>query len=156
MPRETVGVDAESAAGFLPLRSVPSQTLLFPPSLESISLRLVNDNCFPLLFKLKTTLPEVLVSQPARGFIPSQSVVHCQLTPLERRPGLLLVVQSAGLVNEVDGFLTQWQRLKAERIHRKRFSCLFPPLEANSSLLKPILFTVATLTLLSTFIYLKK
>lgn len=146
---------------FLPLRSEPSQTLIFSPSIESISLTLVNENSFPLLFKLKTSRPEVLVSQPARGFIPGQSIVQCQLTPIERRSGLLLVVQYAPIVNEFDDYLTQWQHLKGERIHRKKFSCFYPPAcstseRENSSLIKPILFTVATLTLFTTWIYLKK
>jgi hypothetical protein len=143
---------------FIELRTKPSKSLIFSPSLNCISLKLFNDNSYPILFKLKTTEPEIISSQPARGFIQSNSFVECHLTPINIKYRIILVVQYSQILNEYDDYLTQWKNLKSENIHIKKCQCIFEDnkqINKEQSLFKPILFTFATITLLTTFIYLK-
>jgi hypothetical protein len=140
------------------LRTKPSKSLIFSSSLNSINFKLYNDNSFPIIFKLKTTQPDILASQPARGFIPANSFIECHLTPIEMKYRILLVIQYAQILNEYDDYLTQWKHLKSENILIKKFQCIFQ--EKNlickkQTFVKPILLTFATITLLTTFIYFK-
>ncbi|CAF1646202.1 unnamed protein product [Adineta ricciae] len=138
------------------LRSKPSKILHFSSKLNSVCLKLYNDNSYPLLFKLKTTQPDIIASQPARGFIPPNSSVQCFLTPIELTSEILLVVQYAQILNQYDDYSTQWKNLKSNHIHIKKFQCSFSKentLAKRQTLFKPILFTIATITLLTSFIY---
>ena len=149
---------------FIELRTKPSKSLIFPASFHSISLKLFNDNDHRIIFKLKTTQPEVLASQPARGFIAAHSFVECHLTPIEIPCRMSLVVQYSPSVNSDENYVNQWTRLKQENIRLKKFHCIFEDQPANSSLqraepqslIRPLLCTLATVTLLTTFIYLRK
>jgi len=138
------------------LRTKPSKSLIFSPSFDSINLKLYNDNSFPIIFKLKTTQPSILASQPARGFIQAHSFIECHLTPIEIKYDILLVIQYAQIFNEYDDYLTQWKNLKSENIFLKKCECIFQeknPFYHKQTLFKPILFTFATITLLTTWIY---
>jgi len=138
------------------LRTKPSKSLNFSQSFNSIHLKLYNDNSFPILFKLKTTQPDILASQPARGFIQANSFIECHLTPIEIKYHILLVVQYAQILNQYDDYITQWKNLKSENIYIKKFQCSFQDekqIYRKQTLFKPILFTFATITLLTTFIY---
>jgi hypothetical protein len=143
----------------LKLRTKPSKSLIFSSSLNSINLKLYNDNSFPIIFKLKTTQPDILASQPARGFIEANSFIECHLTPIEMNYQIVLVIQYARILNESDDYLTQWKMLKSENIFIKKYPCIFhekSQLSNKQTLIKPILFTFATLTLLTTLIYFRK
>lgn len=133
------------------LRTKPSKILIFSRSFDSINLKLYNDNSFPIIFKLKTTQPDIFASQPARGFIQSNSFIECNLTPIDIKYNILLVIQYAQILNEYDDYLTQWKYLKSENIFIKKFQCNFQ--DKKQILFKPILFTFATITLLTTWIY---
>lgn len=133
------------------LRTKPSKSLIFSPTLNSINLKLYNDNSFPIIFKLKTTQPNILSSQPSRGFIQSHSFIECHLTLIEIKYHLILVIQYAELLNEYDDYLIQWKNLPSEKIFVKKFQCIFQ--EKKSILIKPVLLTFATITFLTTWIY---
>ena len=138
------------------LRTKPSKSLVFSSSLNSMNLKLFNDNSFPIIFKLKTTQPDILASQPARGFIPRNSFLECHLTPIENKHRIFLVIQYAQIVNEYDDYLTQWKNLRSENIFIKKYQCLFTLKTEQcqrTTFVKPILFTFATMTLLTTLIY---
>ena len=140
------------------LRTKPSESLIFSKSFNSINLKLYNDNSFPIIFKLKTTQPDIIASQPARGFIQPNSFIECHLTSIEIEYRILLVIQYAQIINFYDDFIIQWKNLKSEKIHLKKFQCTFHDkneIYRKQTLIKPILFTFATITLLTTFIYLK-
>ncbi|CAF4758184.1 unnamed protein product [Rotaria sp. Silwood1] len=141
------------------LRTKPSKFLNFSQTSNLINLKLYNDNSFPIIFKLKTTQPDIIASQPARGFIQANSYIECHLTSIEINYRILLVIQYAQILNQYDDYITQWKNLKSEKIHIKKFQCIFENnkqiYEKKSLLLKPILFTFATITLLTTFIYLR-
>lgn len=133
------------------LRTKPSESLLFSTSYKSINLILYNDNSFPIIFKLKTTQPNILSSQPARGYIQSHSFIECHITAVEIKYHLILVIQYAEFLNEFDDYLIQWKNLKSEKIFVKKLHCIFQ--EKKSILIKPIIFTFATITFLTTWIY---
>ncbi|CAF1154768.1 unnamed protein product [Adineta steineri] len=143
---------------FIELRSKPSKSLSFSPSFNSIHLKLYNNNTFPIIFKLKTTQPDIIASQPARGFIQANSFIECHLTPIEIKYDILLVVQYAQILSQYDDYIIQWKNLKSDEIHIKKFQCTFEDKKQifkKQTLLKPILFTFATITLLTTFVYLR-
>jgi len=135
------------------LRTKPSKTLIFS-RLNPLNLRLYNDNPFPVLFKLKTTQPNIVASQPARGFIPSQSSIDCHLIPIEMKHGITLVIQYAQILNEYDEYSLQWKTLKSEQIVLTKLSCHFQDKQTN--FLKPILLTFVSLTLLTSWLYLRR
>ncbi|CAF4398483.1 unnamed protein product [Rotaria sp. Silwood2] len=140
------------------LRTKPSRYLNFSQSYNTINLKLYNDNCFPIIFKLKTTQPDIIASQPARGFIQANSFIECHLTSIELNYQILLVIQYAQILNEYDDYITQWKNLKSDKIHIKKFQCIFEnekQIYGKKKLFKPILITFATITLLTTFIYLR-
>lgn len=136
------------------LRTKPSSLLVFS-SLNPIALEMFNDNSFPIIFKLKTTEPDILIAQPARGFIPSHSSIHCLLTPLQSKsPSISLVIQYAEIVHPSTDYFHQWKRLKSEKILLKKFQCFFDQSSSGKgTLIKPMLMTFATITLLTTLIY---
>jgi hypothetical protein len=142
----------KSNQNLIELRTKPSQSLIFSSSLNSINLILYNDNSFPIMFKLKTTQPNILASQPARGFIQANSFIECHLTLIELKYRFILVIQYAQILNQSDDYLTQWKNLKSENIFIKQYSCNFH-LSNKQTLIKPILFLFTTITLLTTFIY---
>jgi len=133
------------------LRTKPSKSLIFSQSFQSINFKLYNDNPFPIIFKLKTTQPNILASQPARGFIQEYSSIECHITPIEIKYNIFLVIQYAQILNEYDDYLIQWKNLKSENIFIKKFQCIFK--EKKQNLFKPILFTFVTITFLTTWIY---
>lgn len=135
------------------LRTKPSQSLIFS-RLNSINLRIYNDNPFPILFKLKTTQPNIISSQPARGFLSSRSYIDCHLTPIEIKYGIILIIQYAQILNEYDDYSVQWKNLKSNQIFSKKIFCHFQ--EKQTNIFKPILLTFASLTLLTTWFYLRK
>ncbi|CAF3172032.1 unnamed protein product [Rotaria socialis] len=142
------------------LRTKPSQSLKFSQSSNSINLKLYNDNSFPIIFKLKTTEPDIIASQPARGFIQANSFIECRLTSIETDYRILFVVQYTRILNQYDDYITQWKNLKSENIYIKNFHCNFQfnfqhetQIDSKQKFLKPILFTFATITLLTAFIY---
>ena len=137
------------------LRTKPSETLLFSSRTDPISLKLYNENSFPILFKLKTTQPSSLLSQPARGFIPAHSFLQCHLTAIDTNIQLILVIQYAQIVNEYDDYQTQWNQLTSQQIFLKKCPCLFSN-SSSFSLLKPMLFTLVTMTLLTSWIIFRK
>lgn len=140
------------------LRSKPSTSLNFSPLLSSINLKLYNDNSFPIIFKLKTTHPDMIASQPARGWIQANSFIECHLTSIAMNYQMLLFVQYAQISNEYDDYITQWKKLKSDRINIKKLQCNFQNQQRISNketLLKPVLFIFATVTLLTTLIYLR-
>lgn len=142
------------------LRTEPSEILLFASTSEPLSLKLYNENSFPILFKLKTTEPEILLAQPARGFIPSHSFLHCYLSPLNRSEEFSLVIQYAQILNDDEDYQTQWNRLKSEQIFMKKCLCHFSKdsltTESPLSFFKPMLITLATMTLLTTWMIFKR
>ena len=143
----------ETPHSFIELRTKPSSLLLFS-SLNPIELQIFNDNSFPIIFKLKTTEPDILISQPARGFIPSQSSLQCLLTPLQNKSPISLVIQYAQIVHPSTDYFNQWKRLKSEKIFLKKFQCFFDRSSSGKgTLIKPMLMTFATITLLTTLIY---
>jgi hypothetical protein len=153
---KNIFIETEKHQNLTELRTKPSKTLIFSPSFNSIRLKLYNDNSFPIIFKLKTTQPDIIASQPARGFIQANSFIECNLTPIEFKYRILLVVQYAQILNSSDDYLTQWKYLKSDYISTKKFQCIFEDKKLickKQRLFKPILFTFATITLLSSFIY---
>ena len=145
--------DLYSSKNLIELRTKPSKTLIFSPSSPSISFKLYNDNPFPIIFKLKTTQPDIITSQPSRGFIQENSFIECHLTPIKLKYRIFLIVQYAQIINSSDNYLTQWKNLKSNDIYIKNYSCIFE--DKKEKLFKPILFTFATITLLTSFIYLR-
>lgn len=142
-------------ANFVQLRTKPSKTLIFS-SFNPLKLRIHNENPFPILFKLKTTQPNILASQPARGFISGNSSIDCYLTPIELKSRVVLVIQYAQILNEYEDYFHQWKNLKSEQILLKKFSCSFQEktsLEKRFHFFQPILLTFATVTLFTTWIY---
>ncbi|CAF0923680.1 unnamed protein product [Rotaria sordida] len=140
------------------LRTKPSKCLKFSESFNKINLKFYNDNSFPIIFKLKTTQPDIIASQPARGFIQANSFIECDLTSIKINYKILLVVQYAQILNQYDDYITQWKNLKSNQIYIKKFQCIFEnkkQIYTKKTLFKPILFTFATITLLTTFIYLR-
>ena len=136
------------------LRTKPSQILVFS-FVNPLDLYIFNENSFSIIFKLKTTEPDILISQPARGFIPSQSFVQCSLTPLQKRSPISLVIQYAQIGHSSNDYFTQWKCLKSENIFLKKYQCLFDQSSSRkaTTLIKPMILTFATMTLLTTLIY---
>jgi hypothetical protein len=142
------------------LRATPSHSLNFSASCRSLSLTLFNESPCPMLFKLKTTRPDVLVSQPARGLIAAHSFVECRLTPVQRRHPIVLVVQYATSVNVDDDLPTQWRQMPAASLAHKKFACSFDErptaIVGRHTLNRPMLLTLAGMTLVTAWLLRRK
>ncbi|CAF1069578.1 unnamed protein product [Didymodactylos carnosus] len=111
------------------LRTIPYKHVIFI-NLASTKLQLFNDSDKKMIFKLKTTVSEVIASQPCRGIIEPHSYVQCQLTPIEIKHRVLLVIQYANYSSSILDLKSQnynqiWNILPHQTIHIKKLQCIF-------------------------------